>query len=314
MINNFLKTITMTSLSKKIQKEVRSATGGVVINSKIFKNFYLPLIQYYINDRKKKKIKTYIIGIQGGQGSGKTVLTALIKSYLKSKGYSAAAFSIDDFYKSNIEQKKFFKQQQKNPFYKTRGLPGTHKFNKLYGALKAAESGRRFIIPRFNKSLHGGEGDISRQTTPINSRQDFIILEGWCVNIPLVEPEKFPLVMASNKYADKIFKGLDPKKKHYKAVLNYIKKYQKIWKLLNNKTILLGKNIKWIEQWRIEQEKRMIARKKKGMTNKKIKEFIKPYIPFTYLFYDRAAKNKKDINCLLTIKKNHLPEKIEFFH
>lgn len=303
----------MPSLSKKVKDEIKSATGGVVISDKIFKIFYLPLIQYYINDKKKKKRKTYIIGVQGGQGTGKTVLASLIKIYLTSKGYAAAAFSIDDFYKSNIEGKRFFKLRQKNPFYKTRGLPGTHKINKLYRALKAAKSGRRFIIPRFDKSLHGGEGDITAQTTRINKRLDFVILEGWCVNMPFIRPENFPLVLSNNKYADKIFKELDPEKKHYKIVLNYVKKYQKIWKLLDNKTIMLGKNIKWIKEWRIEQEKRMKTRKKEGMTNKKIKEFIKPYIPFTYLFYDRIAKNKKSVNCLLTIGKNHLPEKIEFF-
>ena len=300
----------MPSLSRTIKNKVKLATGGVVICDKAFEKFYLPLIQYYIKDKKRRKIKTYIIGIQSGQGAGKTVLTAFIKIYLQSKGYSVAAFSIDDFYKSSVERKRFFNLHCKNPFYKTRGLPGTHKFNKLYGALKAAESGRRFIVPHFDKSLRNGNGDISNQTTLINGRRDFIIIEGWCVSIPFVEPEKFPLIMAGNKYADKIFKELDPIKKHYKTVLNYIKKYQKIWKLLNNKTVLLGKNIKWIEDWRIEQEKRMIAQKKKGMTNNEIKEFIKPYIPFTYFFYDRITKNKRNIDCLLIIKKNHLPEKI----
>ncbi len=304
----------MPNLSKKIKNEIKSATGGVIINDKIFKNFYLPLIQYYINDKKNKHIKTYIIGVQGGQGTGKTVLAALIKTCLKSKRYSTEAFSIDDFYKSNIEQKKFFKLQQKNPFYKTRGLPGTHKFNKLYGVLQAAKNGHRFIIPHFDKSLYGGAGDISKQTTIINNRLDFIIIEGWCVNMPFVDPKKFPLILSENKYANKFFKELDPKKKYYKTVLNYIKKYQKIWKLLDNKTIISGENIKWIEGWRVEQEKKMVALKKEGMAIDKIKIFIKPYIPFTYLLYNRNIKNKKNINCLLTIKKNHLPKKLNFYN
>ena len=83
---------------KKIQDEVRRATNGVIIKPKTFKKSYLPLIQYYISDRKKKKIKTYVIGVQGCQGVGKTVLTSLLKAYLKSDGYKVAGFSIDDFY------------------------------------------------------------------------------------------------------------------------------------------------------------------------------------------------------------------------
>jgi D-glycerate 3-kinase len=296
---------------KKIQEEVRQATNGVIIKPKTFKKSYLPLIEYYISDRKKKKIKTYVIGVQGCQGVGKTVLTSLLKVYLKSAGYKVVGFSIDDFYKSYADRQKFLKQNNNNPFYKVRGLPGTHYFEKMYNALMQAKTGKNFYVPEFDKSLCKGNGDVANKTTKVNERQDFIILEGWCVNIPNAPTNKFPLIMKKNKYVNKIFNELDPKREHYKAVLNYIKKYQKIWKLLDNKTIMLGKNIKWVEEWRIEQEKKMIKKTKNGMAVKKIKEFIKPYIPFTYLYYDKL--NKKDVNCLLTIGKNHLPEKIEYF-
>jgi D-glycerate 3-kinase len=302
----------MRGLFKKAQNEVKLATGGVVINDRIFKNFYLPLIKYYINDRKRKKIKTYIIGLQGFPGTGKTVLTALVKTYLKSLGYKTIGFSIDDFYRTCVERQKLFKKLKRNPFYRVRGLPGTHKFNRLYNTLKKTKAGIGFKLPHFDKSLCQGEGDVASYATLIKERQDFIILEGWCVNMPYVEPKKFPLILLNNEYANKIFNELDPKHQYYKTVLNYIKKYQKIWRLLDNKTVMLGKNIRWIESWRIEQEKRMMARRKTGMSINKIKKFIRPYIPFSYLFYDKLLKNKRDINCLLVIGKNHLPEKIDF--
>lgn len=298
---------------KKIQKEVSVVTGGVIIKYDTYKKYYFPLIDQYIGDRKKKKIKTYIIGIQGCQGVGKTVLTTLIKIYLERAGYRVAGFSIDDFYKSYRDRQNFLKQNKNNPFYLVRGLPGTHYYDKMFSALKKAKSGKNFIVPGFDKSLCSGAGDTTNNNTVIRGRQDFVILEGWCVNIPNIPPNDFLLIMKKDKYVDKIFNELDPKHKYYKAVLTYIKKYQRIWNLFNNKTIMLGKNIKWIEKWRTEQEKRMIKKTKNGMTDKEIKKFIKPYIPFTYIFYDKLKNSELNCDCLLTIGKNHLSEKIKFF-
>jgi len=74
-------------LSKAMQDEIKLATHGVVITDETFVNYYLPLIQHYIKDKENKKINTYLIGIQGCQGVGKTVLTTLIKIFLRSLGY-----------------------------------------------------------------------------------------------------------------------------------------------------------------------------------------------------------------------------------
>jgi len=301
----------MNKLSPNIKEKTKSATGGVVINDKDFENFYLPLVERYINDKKSKRIKTYIIGIHGWQGSGKTVLATLIKEYLNSKGYRAEAASIDDFYKSARERIKIFNASRKNPFYKTRGLPGTHKTIVLRRALAAAKNGNAFLVPRFDKSLCGGKGDVAGRDI-VRGRLDFFVLEGWCVNMPCADPRDFLEILSKNRYAKKILREIDPEQKFYQAVLFQLKKYQKIWNLLDNKTALFGQDIKWIYDWRAEQEKRMKKAGKNGMAEKETRDFVKPYIPFSYFAYDLALKNERLFDCLLTIKKNHSPEKIIF--
>jgi len=302
----------MLDTFREIQDEVKLATNGVVIKTKTFVDYYLPLIQHYIDDREIKKINTYVIGLQGCQGVGKTVLTTLIKFFLRSKGYKVEGFSIDDFYKSNDERLEMTKTYKGNPYYQiSRGIPGTHRYTKILDTVKKAKSGKNFDILNFDKSVHEGRGDITENVTSVHEQQDFVILEGWCVNIPYVEIDRFPSIIAQNEYANKIFKEIDSRQEHFKTVMGYIKQYQMIWDLFDNKTYMLGKNIEWIKEWRAEQEERLITNKGCGMTREEIHEFIKPFIPFTYLFYDKIAKSNDEIDCFLTIGREHLPEEIK---
>ena len=66
--------------------------------------FYLP-ISKLIND-EFLKIKKKIIGLTGGQGSGKSTISNILKIILK-EGFclETVIFSIDDFYKTPKERK-----------------------------------------------------------------------------------------------------------------------------------------------------------------------------------------------------------------
>jgi len=295
----------------KVQKEVKSSTAGVVIDEQTFTAYYLPLIRWYIDDREKKKLRPYIIGICGCQGVGKTVLTTLIKCTLRDLGYKVEGFSIDDFYLSYADRCELAKTHVGNPFYQiSRGMPGTHRYKELLSVLEDSKKGSDFEIPVFDKSLHDGKGDITTKTIPVLGQQDFIILEGWCINLPVLSADEFPSIMARNDYANDIFTEVDPDHGAYKVVLNYMTEYQSIWNLLDNRTLMLGESITWIESWRIEQEKRMLSIKGSGMTNEEIREFIRPYIPFTWLYYDEKTRSVNNNDCVINVGKDHLPKAI----
>ncbi|HIA35569.1 MAG TPA: hypothetical protein EYN89_02260 [Flavobacteriales bacterium] len=295
----------------KVQEDVKATTGGVLIDEQSFDLSYLPLIQWFIDARKKKRQSPYIIGICGCQGVGKSVLTTLIKLLLRELGFRVEGFSIDDFYLAYSERQELANAYKGNLFYQvSRGMPGTHSYKELIAILNSAKKGEDFEIPVFDKSLHDGKGDITADTVPVHGLQDFIILEGWCINLPVVSPDDFPGIMARNEYVNEIFTGLDPDQTAYKVVLQYMKEYQAIWNLLDNRTLMLGERITWIESWRIEQEKRMLSIKGKGMTNEEIREFIRPYMPFTWLYYDEKTRNLNNNDCVINIGKDHLPKAI----
>ena len=65
-------------------------------------------------------------------------------------------------------------------FFKHRGLAGTHDTTWLEDFLKRIKDGENAILPKFNKSLHKGFGDID-EFVPINEHYDVIILEGWMI-------------------------------------------------------------------------------------------------------------------------------------
>ena len=75
---------------------------------KMIKSFLIPIC-FWINKNKPQN-KTFIIGLAGGQGTGKTTISSLIRliltNYFKLNVFKV---SIDDFYKTRKERLKLSK-------------------------------------------------------------------------------------------------------------------------------------------------------------------------------------------------------------
>ena len=243
--------------------------------------------------------KTIVVGIQGGQGTGKTTIVQFLEKQLKKKRFKVQSFSLDDFYKSYDERKKLQKKFPPNPFYQIpRGLPGTHRGKLLLGTLKKAKEGKNFEIPGFDKSLYHGKGDVLPKTRKIKGRHDFIILEGWCVGIPTVSSHKFVEICKKNSIA---IKKIDPKLQNHKIVLNFMKEYQPIWKLLDYQIMLKVDSPEVHKKWRLLQEKKLKEKEGQSMSQREVYAFVEPFLPFTYVCYDLI---KPDVKVLIDEKHN----------
>lgn len=246
-----------------------------------------------------RKGATTIVGIQGGQGTGKTTIVQFLERQLKKKGFKAQSFSIDDFYKSWKERKKLQQKYPSNPFYRiSRGLPGTHRVKLLLETLQRAKAGKEFEIPTFDKSLYDGKGDVLKKTRTVKGRQDFVIVEGWCVGIPEVSSQKFVEICKRNNID---IGKLDPQGQHHKVVLNFIKEYQQVWKMLDYLVMLKADLPEVHQKWRLLQEKRLKEKKGQGMKEKEVHSFVEPFLPFTYVCYDLL---KPDVKVLIDEKHN----------
>ena len=97
---------------------------------------------------------TKVIGLTGGQGSGKSTISNILKIVLKEYfNLETVIFSIDDFYKTFSERKKM--NERISPLFLTRGVPGTHDTRLLYSCLKQLKKIKfsKLKIPKFDKSI-----------------------------------------------------------------------------------------------------------------------------------------------------------------
>ena len=94
---------------------------------KSLKKIYIP-ISFWIEKKYIKKGETLFLGFSGGQGSGKTTVTGILKIILK-KFFKRRIHvsSIDDFYKTLHDREKM--SHKIHSLFKTRGVPGTHDIN-----------------------------------------------------------------------------------------------------------------------------------------------------------------------------------------
>ncbi|KXN85285.1 hypothetical protein AN958_11385 [Leucoagaricus sp. SymC.cos] len=139
-----------------------------------------------------------LVAIQGPQGSGKTYLSARLREHLTSPPHNlrTALLSIDDLYFPHAQLEWLASSQPRNPLWQGRGQPGTHDVALGVSVLAALRNSNQSVeLPRFDKSLFGGEGDrLPMDGSGVVIEQppgvDVVILEGWCVGFfPITQPE-----------------------------------------------------------------------------------------------------------------------------
>ena len=140
--------------------------------------FYLPISKMIKGEYlKDKKIK--LIGLTGGQGTGKSTISKILKIILK-EAYKldTVIFSIDDFYKTFHERKNM--SNKISPLFLTRGVPGTHDTKMLYRCIKKLKGNKfeKIMIPKFDKSLD--DRLPKNRWLKVKKKPNIIIFEGWC--------------------------------------------------------------------------------------------------------------------------------------
>lgn len=235
---------------------------------------------------ENSKKKTFIVGFQGGQGTGKSTLCRFLKKMLDKEGYKTLIFSLDDFYLSYADRVKLKKRYPGNELYLKRGLPGTHRVRFLEQTLNNIQKGRRFVLPMFDKSLKNAEGDISKEVM-FNKKFDFVLFEGWCLGLPETNLKELKEICHKNKISLK-FKDDD-----LKTVISKINDYHRLWKYLDYLVTLKPDSADLHKKWRLQQEKELKKETGIGMTKAQIDSFVEMFLPFTYLCYEKINPEAK---------------------
>ena len=273
---------------------------------KMIKDFLIPICFWIF--KHKPKNKTYIIGLAGGQGTGKTTISSLIKLIL-SYYFKLNVFkvSIDDFYKTRKERLKLSKT--KHPLLLTRGVPGTHDIdmmNKLFSNIKKTKF-RTMLIPKFDKSIDDRYN--KKFWYKIKKKPDILILEGWCVG---AKPEKNNTLYTP---INKLEKNLDSKKKWRLHVNNQLKnKYAKLFNQMHSLLYLKAKNFNVLKSWRIKQEKKLKFKNKnkknnKIMNNLEVLNFMMTYQRITQNMFKITPKHS---SIIIDLNDRHQIKRVKF--
>jgi len=190
-------------------------------------NFYLPISQK-IYKKYIKNRKTQVIGLTGGQGSGKSTISNILKILLKEIfSLETVIFSIDDFYKTRKERETMSKNI--SPLFLTRGVPGTHNTKMLLNCIKSLKKSKfkKILIPKFDKSTD--DRALKKKWLRVNKKPSIVIFEGWCVGAtPQKNKDLLIPINELEKYKDKNFfwrnKVNQELKKNYKIIFELIDK------------------------------------------------------------------------------------------
>jgi D-glycerate 3-kinase len=229
---------------------------------------WIPLTFQLARNRKDSG-RPWVQGILGGQGTGKTTLTQILCLLLGYLGYWAIAISLDDFYKTYADRQKL---KAKDPRLIRRGPPGTHDISlalTTFKALLQAQSKELIPIPRFDKSLHGGEGDRILFPELVHDI-DIVLFEGWFVGVRPIEKTVF------NQSLPRHVAEVIPLKSIQFARDNRrrLKAYLPLWDQLDSLMVLYPQDYRWCLDWRTEAEHQMIGQGKPGMSDPQIQEFV----------------------------------------
>ncbi|KAF8316121.1 hypothetical protein DL93DRAFT_2135297 [Clavulina sp. PMI_390] len=228
-------------------------------------------------------------------------------------------------------------QEKTNVLLKGRGLPGTHDvpllaqvLNALYhindepastGPALQQDNGnhtnipssdpvvpRTVQIPRYDKSMHSGQGDRLPESDTLTGPLDVVILEGWCMGFYPLSPEKLLAqwrVLFSDSEAEQhvrmegtlqreVVTRLGLAFEDIEQVNGLLGDYvEQVYPYFSGGFVQLAPPpstpYSLIYQWRLEQEHSMKAKNGgRGMTDEQVKSFIDRYIP-GYIFFGHGV-------------------------
>ena len=266
---------------------------------RMIKSFLIPLC-FWISKKSDKK-RPYFVGLAGGQGTGKTTISSLIKIIL-TKFFKLKVFriSIDDFYKTRKERISL--SERVHPMLLTRGVPGTHDIKMMLNFFKKVKSKKfkRLKLPNFNKAID--DRFKKKYWYNLNEKPDVIIFEGWCVG---AKSEKNSSL---RKTINSMEKTKDQKQIWRKYVNQQLKsKYKNLYSQLNCLIYLKAKNFSLLQKWRLKQERKLWLNNKRNsslkiMNKKDVINFMQTYQRITQNMFRYMPKYA---SIILNLNSNH---------
>ncbi|MGK0498734.1 MAG: D-glycerate 3-kinase [Oceanicoccus sp.] len=234
-------------------------------------DFISPFAQTLIT-KTQSLSQPLVVGINGGQGSGKSTLCHFLALVLRERYQLATVvLSIDNFYWGKQHRQQL--AQDIHPLLQTRGVPGTHNVPLALATFAKLLAGQATQLPQFDKA----QDDVVAKTDwPLQQSPVAIILfEGWCVGS---RPQ-------DNAVLDTAINSLERDEDTDGQWRHYVNQqlagpYQQWFAHIDYLLMLKVPNMEAVQQWRKLQEKKLVAKAAGGdglMNETQIDRFIAHY-------------------------------------
>jgi len=265
--------------------------------------FILALVsQHQSQHGKSPSSPPFFVGLNGVQGSGKSVLVDILKETLSSPPYGlhTVAFSLDDLYLTLSDQLKIAQSNPDNVLLQHRGQPSTHDIPLALSVFQSLQANRPTKIPRYDKAAFSGKGD----RVPVCEWEEVkgdpsnpvhvVLFEGWSVGFRPLPPET---LASKHSAAVKALHDSTPSTP-YRGRLGHntlanlttindaLKSYDALTRQLDAFVHIDAADPLYVYAWRLEQEAGLRAAKGTGMSDQQVQSFVDDYYPTYELYTD----------------------------
>ncbi|WP_323846937.1 phosphoribulokinase [Microbulbifer magnicolonia] len=264
---------------------------------RVIDQYYLPLAVWLAG--KRRQDCTLVVGICGGQGSGKSTLTDFLQLVWRQMGLASCGFSLDDIYLTKAERRRLARVV--HPLLQTRGVPGTHDVQlglDTIDSLCAADACSEIPLPLFDKSV---DDRAPRADWPIHrGSADIVLFEGWCVG---ARPWQGP---------DDPINTLEQREDPHGIWRNYVNEqltgpYRALFARLDLLLMLKVPDMECVLEWRRLQERKLRARSGGGMSDDELERFVQHYERITRnLLSEMPAR----ADCVFELGRDHQIERL----
>lgn len=271
----------------------------------------LPAIKQHQSQRRAKaedgkRLRPFIFGVSGLQGSGKsTWAESIVHVLTEEHKLNTITLSLDDLYHNHDNLVRVRNIDTKNGLLRTRGQPGTHD-EVLAGRFFASLAGEdeEIALPAFDKSRFDGEGDRApeKEWKRVKTEwPDVLVFEGWCLGFQPLEEEQ---VEAKWEAARKRTGSKEDETfstntlalhslEHLQAVNANLRRYCETFMgpdAFDSFVHLDTDDLVNVYRWRMEQEAKLRQVKGTGMTDEQVVRFVKGYMPAYELYLERLQR------------------------
>jgi D-glycerate 3-kinase len=158
------------------------------------------------------------------------------------------------------------------------------------------------LIPRFDKSKYGGDGD---RTEPEEiTGAEIVLFEGWFMGVQPVDPAVFATAPEPI--------NTDEDREFAIATNERLQAYLPLWQRLDSLMLLYPSDYRYSKRWRLQAEHDTIARGGDGMSDEEVEEFVEYFWRALHpeLFTTPLMRNPDLCDLVVEINIEHQPERI----